>query len=118
MKKLLLTLSALLITAASSLALTYEDVKNQDKPIVVMFHQHGCGACRRFSPRFDQIASKFSEKFNFIKEDVKGSKIESLCSFDTVPAFFIMNPKTKATKRISDNCAWDDGCFQKALNDY
>lgn len=118
MKKLLLTLSAVLLTTASAFALTYNDVKTQDKPIVVMFHMHGCGACKKFSPIFDNTASKFSSKFNFIKEDIKDSPIASMFNFDTVPAFFIMNPKTKAQQRISDNCAWDDGCFQKTLKDY
>ena len=124
MKKLLinsfLVLAVALSTASSIFAMSYEDAKGQDKPIVVMFHMHGCGACRKFSPTFDNFAAKFSNKFNFVKEDIHASKIaDSLGSqFDTVPAFFIIEPKTQNTKRISDNCAWDSECFTKTLREY
>lgn len=124
MKKLLissfLVLATILSTASSIFAMSYEEAKSQNKPIVVMFHMHGCGACRRFSPKFDKFASKFSNKFNFVKEDINSSKIaDSLGSqFSTVPAFFIIDPKTQNAKRISDNCAWNKECFTKTLQEY
>ena len=117
MKKLLIGTLLLLTSATTTFALTYDDVKGQDKPIVVMFHQHGCGACRRMSPRFDNFAKQFSNKFNFVKEDAASSAASGL-SFDTVPALFIMQPKTKAATRINDSCAWDDGCLTKTLQEY
>lgn len=118
MKKLLLPLGLAMITASSAFALSYNEAKTQDKPVVVMFHMHGCGACKKFSPIFDKFASKFSSKFNFVKEDINGSSIANSVSFDTVPAIFIIEPKTSASKRISDSCAWDNGCFTKTLNEY
>lgn len=117
MKKLLLSAILILTAASNAFALSYNDVKSQDKPVVIMFHQHGCGACRRMSPIFDKISSKFSNKFNFVKEDA-GSSIASGLNFDTVPAIFIMQPKTQKATRISDACAWDNGCFTKTLSDY
>lgn len=117
MKKLLISTLLLLTTATGAFSLTYNEAKTQDKPIVVMFHQHGCGACRRMSPRFDQIAKKFSDKFNFVKEDASTGFASSL-NFDTVPALFIVNPKTQAATRINDSCAWDDACFSKKLQEY
>jgi len=124
MKKLLissfLVLAIVLSTASSLLAMTYEDAKVQDKPIVVMFHMHGCGACRKFSPIFNKFASQFSDKFNFVKEDIHSSKIASSLGsqFDTVPALFIIQPKTQNATRISDDCAWDNECFTKTLQEY
>lgn len=124
MKKLLigsfLVLTTLLSTASSMLAMNYESAKTQDKPIVVMFHMHGCGACRKFSPIFDKFASKFSNKFNFVKEDIHSSSIaDALGSqFETVPALFIINPKTQDKQRISDDCAWDSTCFTNTLQEY
>ena len=124
MKKLLfssmLVLAIVLSTASSIFAMNYEDAKAQNKPIVVMFHMHGCGACRKFSPKFDKFAAKFSDKFNFVKEDIHSSKIaDTLGSqFDTVPAFFIIEPKTQNAKKISDNCAWDSACLTKTLQEY
>jgi len=117
MKKLLVSTLLFLTSATATFALTYDEVKNQDKPIIIMFHQHGCGACKRMSPRFDNFAKKFSEKFNFVKEDASSGAAAGL-NFDTVPALFIMQPKTKAATRINDNCAWDDGCLTKTLQDY
>ena len=118
MKKLLISAFLVLATATSVFALSYDDVKMQDKPVVVMFHMHGCGACRKFSPIFDKFASKFSDKFNFVKEDTDTSSLGRTLNFQTVPAMFIVNPKTNATKRIEDDCAWDNACFTKTLQDY
>lgn len=124
MRKLLissiLVFATVLSTASSIFAMSYEEAKGQSKPIVVMFHMHGCGACRKFSPRFDKFASKFSNKFNFVKEDIDSSKIaDTLGSqFSTVPAFFIIEPKTQNAKRISDDCAWNNECFTKTLQGY
>lgn len=124
MKKLLfgsfLALTVVLSTASAMFAMNYEEATAQDKPIVVMFHMHGCSACRKFSPKFDKFASKFSDKFNFVKEGIESSKIASTLGsqFETVPAFFIIEPKTQNAKRISDDCAWDSECFTKTLNEY
>lgn len=118
LKKLLVGLFLIVATASSVLALSYDEAKLQDKPIVVMFHMHGCGACRKFSPIFDNFASKFSNKFNFVKEDIHSSSIANSLKFDTVPAIFIIQPKTQKTTRIDDNCAWDSGCFTKTLQNY
>lgn len=124
MKKLLfssfLVLATVLSTALSVLAMSYDDAIMQTKPIVIMFHMHGCSACRKFSPKFDKFASQFSDKFNFVKEDIHSSKIASSLGpqFATVPAFFIIDPKTLNSKRISDDCAWDKACFTKTLQEY
>lgn len=117
MKKLIIGLFLILATATSVFALNYDEAKSSGKPIVIMFHQHGCSACRKFSPIFDKFSAKFSDKFCFVKED-SGSKIASTLQFDTVPAIFIIEPKTNSAKRISDDCAWDKGCFTKTLNEY
>ncbi len=111
MKKLFISLFLMLAATTSVFAMNFDEAKIKGKPVVIMFHQHGCSACRKFSPQFDKIASKFSDKFSFIKEDVKYSDIGKTLNFQTVPAIFIVDPKTMNSKRISDDCAWDDGCF-------
>jgi len=122
MKKVIIGLCLILATATSVFALNYEEAKLQNKPIVIMFHMHGCGGCRKFSPIFDKFSSNFSDKFNFVKEDIHSSKLASQPSvsslFDTVPAIFIMEPKTQKLTRISDDCAWDNECFTKTLKEY
>lgn len=118
MKKLIITLGLVLSTMTGAFAMTYNEAKTQNKPVVVMFHMHGCGACKKFSPIFDKFASKFSDKFNFVKEDIHNSSIADTLNFATVPAIFIIQPKTNASTRISDDCAWDSGCFTKTLKEY
>ena len=119
-KKIILGMVLLLVTSTCVWAMSYEDAKLQNKPIVIMFHMHGCGACRKFSSRFDDLSGKFSNKFNFVKEDVNSSQIATTLGsrFETVPAFFIMQPKTQNATRISDDCAWDKECFAKTLQEY
>lgn len=118
MKKVLIGLFVVLATSTSTIAMTFDEAKTQNKPVVVMFHMHGCGACKQFSPVFDSFASTFSNKFNFVKEDINKSHIAKSLNFVTVPAIFIVEPKTMAARRIKDDCAWDKGCFTKTLNDY
>lgn len=118
MKRILLVFSLILMTASSVFAMTFNEAKTKDKPVVIMFHMHGCSACRKFSPLFDEIGSKFSTKFSFVKEDINKSDIAKTLNFTTVPAIFVVNPKTMASKRIEDNCAWDKACFAKTLQNY
>lgn len=118
MKKLLITLGLLLATVSGAFAMTFNDVKNLGKPVVVMFHMHGCSACRKFAPMFDKTAAKFSSKFNFVKEDIDKSDVAKTLNFTTVPAIYIIEPKTMDAKRIGDDCAWDKACFESTLNKY
>lgn len=117
-KQLIALLLGLIMTVSSALAMTYDEAINQNKPIVIMFHMHGCSACQQFSPIFDKFASQFSNKFNFVKEDVNSSQIATTLKMDSVPAIFIIHPKTHKSTRVSDKCAWDSGCFTKTLQNY
>ena len=118
MKKILISLFLILAFASGAFAMSYEEAAVQDKPIIVLFHMRGCSGCRKFSPIFKDFSKKFSGKFNFVKEEIHSSKIAQTLSFDTVPALFIINPKKQETKRISENCMWNEECFTKTLNEY
>lgn len=119
MKKLLISLFLMAFTASTAFSMmTFNEAKKQNKPVVVMFHMHGCGACKQFSPIFDKFSAKFSDKFNFAKEDIDDSNIAKSLNFGTVPAIFIIEPSTMQAKRINDDCAWDNGCFTKTLQNY
>lgn len=118
MKKAIILFLLIGLTIPNVFAMTYDQASQQEKPIIVMFKMKKCSACRKFSPKFDKFAEKFSKKFNFIKEDVDSSKIASVCKSDTVPAFYVMHPKTQKAERISDSCVWDKQCFTEFLNNY
>lgn len=117
MKKIQIAIVLSLITT-SVFAMSYDEAKTQNKPMVIMFKSQFCGACKEFSPKFDKYASKFSTKFNFVKEDSNSSKISSKFHFSEIPAFFILDPKTEKSKKISYECATDDKCFTKTLQEY
>lgn len=118
MKKIILSAILGLLVTTGAFAMSYDDAKTQDKPMMIMFKMKKCGACKEFAPKFDTYASKFSNKFNFLKEDIDSSAIASKFRFDSVPAFFILNPKTNKSKQISYECATDDSCFTKELTEY
>jgi thiol-disulfide isomerase/thioredoxin len=118
MKKLLLGAFLVIFCASSVFAMGFNEAKTMGKPIVVMFSMKGCSACKQISPLFDKMKSKFSEKFNFVKEDAMASDISKTLNFQTVPAIFIVEPKSMKAKRIDDNCAWDKTCFAQTLEKY
>lgn len=118
MKKVIVSVFLAIATSTSVFALSFNEAKLEDKPVVVMFHMHSCGACKEFSPKFGKMASQFSSEFNFVKEDIDHSDIAKSLNFQTVPAFFIVEPKTMEAIRIPDDCAWDKECFAKTLKDY
>lgn len=118
MKKVFVSLLLAMFTASGAFAMSFNEAKKQDKPVVVMFHMHGCSACKKFSPLFDNVASKLSNKFNFVKEDTDTSDLAKSLNFKTVPAIFIVEPKTMQAKRINDDCAWDKMCFMQTLEKY
>lgn len=118
MKKVLFSLFVIFAFCSNVFAMSFNEANKQDKPIVVMFHMHGCGACKKFAPIFDDFASKFSNKFNFVKEDVDHSNVAKSLNFQTVPALYIIKPKTMSAKRIEDDCAWDGACLTKELQNY
>lgn len=118
MKKTLFLITLLLISALGVFAITFDEANKQSKPIVVMFHMHGCSACKQFMPLFDKISEKHSDNFVFVKEDIDNSSLAKSLNFKFVPAVFIIEPKTMEAQRIEDDCAWDQGCFEKRLKKY
>lgn len=117
MKKLVLTLSLLFSFVAGAFALSYDEALNQGKAVVVLFKSQYCSACKAFEPTFDSVASKFTGKFSFVKEDASNSSLANSLNIKYVPAVFIINPKTKAATRIGDS-SMSSGAFENALKGY
>ncbi len=44
---------------------TIQEANNIDKPQVAMFYVDWCTYCRRFMPKFGEIAKKYSDKYTF-----------------------------------------------------
>ena len=112
MKKLLIVL--FLILAVTPVLLTVA----KEKPQVVFFHMHGCSACKGFTPLYEQMSSKYSNKFSFVKQDINTSRLADKLRISSVPAVFIIEPTTNAKTEISYDCLTQQGCFEQKLSNY
>ena len=117
-KKLLLTTLFVLSMAPGVFAMSYKEAKTQSKPVVLYLYMKQCGACKGFSPLFESVSSKFSSKFNFVKELLEDSELASKLNPTSVPSVYIVEPKTNKTKAISYECASDKACFEGTLGNY
>lgn len=43
----------------------YADVKDIEKPMLVMFYVDWCGYCRRYMPIFGELAKEYADKYTF-----------------------------------------------------
>lgn len=110
MKKLLIITALMLTSAMSTLAL--------EKPRVIMFHMHGCSACKKFAPTFDSMMSKYSNKFSFSKEDINSSKLADSLGINYVPMVYIMDSDKNTKTAIDSDCLASPGCFENKLKNY
>lgn len=108
MKKHLIILGLMLTSALSTFAL--------EKPKVILFHMHGCSACKKFAPTFDKMSAKFASKFTFSKEDAN-SKLADQLGINYVPMVFIMDSDNKTTS-IDSDCLASPSCFENKLQNY
>jgi thioredoxin-like negative regulator of GroEL len=110
MKKLLIILTLMLTSALSTMAL--------EKPKVILFHIHGCSACKKFAPTFEQMMSKYSNKFDFSKEDINSSKLADQLGINYVPMVFIIDSEKSTKTAIDSDCLATQGCFEQKLSQY
>ena len=117
-KKLFITTLFILTLAPSVLAMSYKEALSQNKPIVLYIYMSTCHACKGFSPIYDSVASKYSAKFNFVKELIENSQMGAKLNPSSVPAVYIIEPKTQSAKAINYDCLTDQSCFEKTLEKY
>ena len=103
MKKIILGLFLVFSFVLSASAMTMDEAMQQSKPTVVMFKMQGCSACRAYEPTFDGISSKYSDKYNFLKEDVYTSSLSSHLNIQSVPTIVIIYPGTKKVYKVPQN---------------
>lgn len=118
MKKVIITLMSALILAPSVMALTYNEAKLQDKPMIVYIYMDFCSGCKQVSPVFEKMKSMFSGKYNFVKENASHSKVADRLGVHSVPKVFIIEPKTQETKQIAYDCTFSSQCFADMLKNY
>lgn len=114
MKKTLVTL--FLIFAVSVIAISYSVANAKEKPTVLCISAPMCGACKQFEPTFNAAQSKFSQKFNFVKEDINSSQRAKSLNVTETPSVFIL--KQGSAQKIDWQCLSQPGCFEQRLKDY
>lgn len=118
MKKILLLLFIILFGAINTFAMTYDEASTQTKPIVILFYMDGCSACMEYKPLFEKIASRYSNKYVFVEENIHSSIIAAAFSLTTVPAVGIINPQKNQGFKLDNQCMWDQHCVEDNLNKY
>ena len=112
MKKIIVSLFLIFSFAAGVIAISCNEAGAKDKPTVLYVYMPSCGACKKFEPTFDAARAKFSQKFNFVKEDYNSSQRAKSLNVTETPSVFINSQK------IDGQCLSRPGCFEQKLKDY
>ena len=121
MKKCLILLILTIIYAAitpTSYAMDYDKAMTQKKPVILYVYMTGCSACKAFDSYYKKAEKEYSQKYNFVKENVYFSKIADTLKINSVPAVFILDTQKKTAARIKWECLSDRACFEQTLKEY
>lgn len=116
MKKIILSLLLIFSFAASILALSCNEANAQGKPTLLYIYMTGCGACQQFEGNYNAAKAKFSQKFNFVKENVNTSQRAKSLNVTETPSVFILDKN--GSQRIEEACLQQQSCFEGRLNSY
>ena len=112
MKKTIVSLFLIFSFVVSVIAISCNEANAKDKPTVLYIYAPTCSACMPFEPIFNAARAKFSQKFNFVKEDYNNSQRAKSLNVTETPSVFINSQK------IDGQCLIQPGCFEQRLKDY
>lgn len=70
--------------------MTFKDIINQDKPILVDFYATWCGPCQTMSPILDEVKKRVGDTASIIKIDVdKNPQAASAYNVSSVPTLIL-----------------------------
>lgn len=83
-----------------------DEVVSSQKPVLIYFYTTWCGGCKRFSPYWDVLVNKYSDKFTCIKINVDDAKYKKLArefNIRGIPQVYIYDRvrKKKISLRVS-----------------
>lgn len=116
MKKIIISLFLIFSFVVGVIAISYNVASAKEKPTVLCIYAPMCSACKQFEPIFNAAQAKFSQKFNFVKEDINSSQRAKNLNVSETPSVFILDKNS--SKKIDWQCLSQPGCFEQRLKDY
>lgn len=99
----------------------YQEIIDDEKPIVVMFYVDWCGYCRAFMPIFGNYAKKLGDKFTFAVVNcdfLENKKIVDEASISAFPTLKIIDKKYNVMIPMDIAATQDSKVFEKNLDNY
>ena len=88
----------------------YSQAMNSQKPFIALFYADWCGYCVRFMPKYQKIANKYKDTYNFAMINVDSPENETVIAEYTpsgFPTLYIIDPVVDNRIHLN-NAIFDD----------